>query len=84
MDELLDELHLERSDKSVPVRQHGVFLCVLLDSHSGRLLLTEPKWEKLLTDLWLVLTWDEVTPRMASIGPPRSEASSKVTQSAYR
>jgi len=63
IDDLLDELHLERSDKDVPVGQLGIFLGVWIDSHNGRLKLTDAKWEKLLADLRMVM---EATPRMAS------------------
>ena len=58
VDALLDELHLERSDKDIHVGQLGLFLGVWVDSHKGRLLLTEAKYAKLLTDLRLVLTWE--------------------------
>ena len=66
VDELLDELHLERSDKDGQVGQLGIFLGIWIDSYKGRLLLTDNKWEKLLADLRLVMTWEEATPRMAS------------------
>ena len=66
VDDMLDELHLERSDKDVPVGQLGIFLGVWIDSHNGRLKLTDAKWEKLLADLRMVMTWEEATPRMAS------------------
>jgi hypothetical protein len=66
VDGLLDELHLERSNKVVPLGQLGIFLGVWIDSHRGRLLLTTEKWAKLLADLRLVMTWEEATPRMAA------------------
>ena len=66
VDELLAELHLERWDKDVPVGQLGIFLGIWIDSHKGRLKLTDAKWAKLLADLRLVMTWDEATPRMVS------------------
>ena len=66
VDSLLDELHLERSDKHSPVGQVGVFLGVIIDSHLGRLFLTETKYAKLIADLRLVMTWEEASPRMAS------------------
>jgi hypothetical protein len=66
VDDLLDEVHLERSDRDVPVCQLGIFLGVWIDSHNGRLKLTDAKWEKLLADLRMVMTWEEATPRMVS------------------
>ena len=66
VDELMDELHLERSDKNGQVGQRGIFLGIWIDAYKGRLLLTDQKWEKLLADLRLVMTWEEATPRMAS------------------
>jgi len=66
VDELLEELHLERSDKDVHVGQIGVFLGILIDSHKGRVRLTEAKYAKLLSDLRLVMTWERASPRMAS------------------
>ena len=44
VDSLLDDLHLERSDKQSPVGQVGVFLGVIIDSHMGLLYLTEKKY----------------------------------------
>jgi hypothetical protein len=64
--EVLDELHLERSDKDVPVGRLGIFLGVWINSHMGLLKLMDAKWENLLADLRLVMTWEEVTTRMAS------------------
>ena len=50
----------------MPVGQLGIFLGVWIDSHNGRLKLTDAKWEKLLAELRMVMTWEEATPRMAS------------------
>jgi len=66
VDALLAELHLELSDKNVPLGQSGVFLGVNVDTHRGRLTLTPLKYGKLTADLRAVLTWDEASPRMAS------------------
>jgi len=83
VDELMDELHLERSDKNGQVGQRGIFLGIWIDAYKGRLLLTDQKWEKLLADLRLVMTWEEATPRMASkVGGNFPPASSSITQNA--
>ena len=66
VDALLEELHLERSNKDGALGQKGTFLGRIIDSHRGRLNLTKEKYDKLLANLLAVLTWDEATPRMAS------------------
>ena len=66
VDALLEELHLERSDKDGKLGQLGTFLGIIMDSHRGRINLTKAKYDKLMFDLLSVLTWDEATPRKAS------------------
>ena len=66
VDALLQELHLERSDKDGALGQEGVFLGAVLNTNTGRMGLTEKKYAKLLNDLRAVMTWDSATPRLAS------------------
>ena len=66
VDGLLDEVHLERSDKSSSLGQRSVFLGVQIDTCEGRLTLTEDKFRKLVDNLQEVLVWAEATPRIAS------------------
>jgi hypothetical protein len=53
-------MHLERSDsgKDVPVGQLGICFGIWIDSHKGRLKLTDAKWKKLLADFRLVMSHD--------------------------
>jgi hypothetical protein len=45
VDELLDELHLKRSDKDCQLGQLGIFLGIWIDSHEGLLEFTDVIWE---------------------------------------
>lgn len=66
VDKLLDELHMERSEKENFLGQLAIFLGVWVDTHEGRLKLTEEKLRKLLDNLQEVLSWRTATPRTAS------------------
>ena len=66
VDRLLDELHMERSEKQFVLGQAAVFLGVWIDTHEGRLKLTEEKFRKLMDNLQEVLAWSRATPRAAS------------------
>ena len=66
VDRLLDELHLERSEKQYTLGQAAIFLGVWVDTHKGRLKLTEEKFRKLMENLQEVLSWSRATPRTAS------------------
>ena len=66
VDKLLDELHLERSEKQYTLGQLAIFLGVWVDTHEGRLKLTEEKFRKLMDNLLEVLSWTSATPRIAS------------------
>ena len=66
VDALLDELHIERSEKSSCIGQEAVFLGVIINTHEGRLRLTEEKYRKLVANLLEVTAWTSSTPRIAS------------------
>ena len=65
---LLDRLHLEQSDKRIPMAQLGVYLGIHIDTHQGLFTLTEKKVAKLVRDLEEVLgvTVVVMTPRECS------------------
>jgi hypothetical protein len=53
-DIVLDQLHLEQSEKKLPMAQLGVYIGIHIDSHRGLYTLTE-KVAKLIRDLEEVL-----------------------------
>ena len=63
---LLDRLHLEQSDKRIPMAQLGVYLGIHIDTHQGLYTLTEKKVAKLVRDLEEVLGVVVMTPRECS------------------
>ena len=64
--DLMDELHLTRSDKGSEVGQKGTYIGVIIDSHTGRFNLTQKKIEKMMNDFRVILESDMLSPRQVS------------------
>ena len=64
--QLMDELHLTRSEKGSAVGQRGTYIGVICDSHRGRFNLTEEKLRKMMDDFKTILEKDSFSPREVS------------------
>ena len=64
--DMLDDLHLQRSEKGTPPGQQGEYTGVIIDTHLGKYQLTAKKEHKLLEAMAEALTWTSCSPRTMS------------------
>ena len=63
IDMIMQDLHLQCSEKRAPPGQRDVFMGVIIDTYTGRLLLTGEKLAKIMAVLQGMLGWTEASPR---------------------